>query len=113
MPPTTLTAQNIPNGYSATGLTVTESNANPADSNDVVAEDLLFLVVRNSGASGRAFTITSVADAVTGRTGNISATIASGQTRVFRLIRPGFANTEGKIVFNGAHAELKFAVLRP
>jgi len=112
MPPTTITAQAVPNAFSATGLTITESNADAANGNDVVAEDNLILLVRNAGADPRTFVITSVADAVTGRTGDISVTIAAGQFRSFRLQKFGWMNSGGKIVFTGAHADLKLAVLR-
>jgi hypothetical protein len=112
MPPTTLVAQNILNPFSATGLIVVESDSDVANGNDVLAEDNLILYARNSGATGRVLTISSTPDAVTGRTGDITATIAAGQVRLFKLQRAGWATVGGKIEFDGAHAELKLAVLR-
>lgn len=111
MPPTTIVAQSVPGAYSATGLIVTETAADPVNGNDVLATDNLILTVRNAGASGRLFVITSVADSVTGRTGDISVTIAAGELRQFRLQRAGWANGSNKIVFTGAHADLKLSVL--
>lgn len=110
MPPTTITAQSVPGAFSATGLIVTETAADVANGNDVLAADSLILAVRNAGASGQLFVITSVADSVTGRTGDISVTIAAGELRQFRLQRAGWANSSGKIVFTGAHADLKLSV---
>jgi len=113
MPATTIAAQTLPGAYSTTGLVVTETAADAANANDVVGADSMFLLVRNAGASGRAFTITSVADPITGRLGNASVTIAAGELRVFRLQKAGWANTStGKIDFSGAHADLKFSLLK-
>lgn len=112
MPATTITAQTMPGVYSTTGLVITEVAADPSNSNDVVVTDGQIIVVRNAGASSRAFTMTSVADAITGRTGDVSVSIAAGEMRVFRIAKNGWANSStGKVTFNGAHADLKFSVL--
>lgn len=113
MAATTLTAQTIPGAYSTTGLVVTQHDADAADGNDVAGDDSLFILVRNSGASSRTFTITSQPDPITGRTGDIDVTIAAGELRMFRVQKSGWADpTTGKIDFAGAHAELKISVLK-
>lgn len=112
MAATTLTAQTIPGAYSTTGLVVTQHDADAADGNDVAGDDL-FLLVRNSGATSHTFTITSVADPITGRTGDVDVTIAAGELRMFRLQKSGWANAStGKVEFGGSNAELKISVVK-
>ena len=113
MPPTILNAQTIPGPYSTTGLVLTLHDADAVDGNEVAAEDSLFILVHNAGASSRTFAVTSQPDPVTGRLGNISVAMAAGERRLFRLQKNGWAHpTTGRISFSGKHADLKISVLK-
>ena len=69
---------------------------------------------RNTGASGRVVTITSVADPATGRTGDITATIGAGKIWEVDVPSRGFRQSSGAdkgyIYFEAAHAEVVCAV---
>ena len=113
MPPTLLATQTIPGAYSTTGLVLTANDADAVDGNEVAAEDSLFILVRNAGASARTFTITSQPDGVTGRLGNVSVSIAAGELRLFRLKKDGWAHpTTGRISLSGNHTDLKISPLK-
>ena len=112
MPPTTIVANSMPGSFSTTGQVLTATAIDVANGNDVLAAENLFLLVHNSGASSRTFTITSQPDAVTGRTGNVSVSIAAGEKLIFRLTKNGWANGDGKVVFGGNHAELIVSIVK-
>src|SRR4051812_29495309 len=60
------------------------------------------ILIRNSGATPRAITITSVADSF-GRTGDITDTIAAGATGVYGPIPvAGFQQADGNVYFECA-----------
>ena len=73
-----------------------------------------YLIVYNSGAGSRNTTVTSVADPNTGRTGDQTYTIGAG---LFLILGPfpldGWRqSSDGKLYFEGEHAEVKFAHVR-
>jgi hypothetical protein len=91
--------------------TVTASDA--SNKNETPFTGVFILIGRNSGASTRAITINSVADAVQNRTGDISDTIVAGATKTYGpFAAEGFRQSGGVLHFEAAHAEVLWTVLR-
>ncbi len=121
MPRTTIAAQDASAGlfvYSSTGLTLTATAADASNLNRTAACTRLLLIARNTGASGRVVTITSSADARTGRTGNASLTLAAGATVMFIITKEGWQQDDAGtkyFYYEAAHAEVVFSpvILEP
>lgn len=109
MPTTALTVTATPGLYSQTGQALTMAAGDTANNNHMDVDGTpLFLVAHNSGVSTRTITITSVADDITGRTGDVSAqNIAAGEIRIFHLSNPGWANDDNEIVVSVSHADVE------
>lgn len=99
------------NGWPTAGTLVTFTAANPTDKEQFPLTGKEIVIARNSGASSRTITITSVA--YNGRTGNITAeSIAAGAVRVFGPFDiNGWRQTDGNLYLEANHAEVLFAVL--
>jgi hypothetical protein len=112
MPRTTLTPQNAPGAY-AGALLLTMTAADVANMNQFKLGGRDVMVVHNSGASGRTFTITSVDDRA-GRQEHITAqAIAAGEIFVFGPIdMEGWRQTDGNLYFDANHAEVKIGIIR-
>lgn len=110
---TTLTKTTAPGGYAAAAVAVTMTAADVANKNQfrVAGSDLL--IVHNTGASQRTFTITSSADPIFGRTKDITAeTIDAGVIKVFGPIHPtGWIQSDGYVYLEANNAEVKFGVV--
>lgn len=103
----TLTAQKAPGFYSTTGLALTGNAGAPGG--DVVAgvNDMLVIAHNSHASNSYTFTITSSADPITGRTGNVSAvTLTPGQKKVFRLTMPGWADSNRQFNFTVENAAI-------
>lgn len=73
-----------------------------------------FLIVYNSGAiDAHTITVTSVASGITGRTGNVSQSIAAGKYYITQIFPcEGWQQSDTYLYFSGDHAELKVAVIK-
>lgn len=97
-------------------LEITETAAQDAGSggNKSLAAKMNRFRFRNSGSTPRAITIYSVADPNTGRTGDITATIAAGKVWEIDVPGKGFKQTsgadKGSIKYDCAHAEVLVSV---
>lgn len=70
------------------------------------------VIIRNSGASARSITFSSVADAYN-RTGDVTDSLAAGATGVYGPFPvAGFQQSDGKLYFQCAHAECLIVVAR-
>lgn len=108
---TNINKQTAPGFWSTTGLAVTMTAADVGAGNETAAVNDMLLVVHNTGASQRTYTITSAADQY-GRTGNVAAqTIDAGVIRVHRLTMHGWADSNAKYNFSANHAEVKFGLV--
>lgn len=108
----TLTKTAAPGAYAAAAATLTMTAADAVNGNQFVAAGADLLVVQNSGATQRTFTITSSADSF-GRMGSITAeTINAGVIKVFGpLATLGWIQSDGYIYVSANHAEVKFGVV--
>lgn len=115
MPRQTLTAAqaNGPWPVLNDAVTVTATAANATDKEQVVYSDRLLLLARNSGASSRTVTVTSIAHPETKRTGDITETIPAGE---MRLLGPfhidGFKQSDGYLYLEASHAEVLWSAIK-
>jgi hypothetical protein len=108
---TTLTAQQVPAPYGA-GLKLTLTAADVANKNQVLAANGLFILARNSGASPRTLTVTSVA-CPEGRTEDLVISLAAGEVWTSPIIqKTGFKQTDGYLYLEADHAEVLIAVMK-
>jgi hypothetical protein len=69
------------------------------------------IIYRNSGATPRIVTVSSTADPQ-GRTGDFSDSVPAGEMHVSPMFPvDGWRQTNGKLYFSGAHAEVLFSVI--
>lgn len=116
MATTAIPVQTLSTGYSTTGDLITFTAADVANGNHSDwpnASSELVLVARNVHAvTAYTVSITSVADATTGRTGNVTAlSIAAGAQVHFPLSMLGWKNTSSQVVYSGSNASIQFAPL--
>lgn len=109
-----VTPVSAPLAYSTTGLALTEVSVDVANGNYFAPDHSNYLlIVRNSGASTRTITVTSVADPVFNRTGHLGPqNVLAGELRIIRLVKSGWADTSGNINFSGSHADLKVSIVK-
>ena len=76
----------------------------------VAMTDKTVVLIYNSGATTHTYTVTSIADALHGRTGDISAVnILAGEIKAIGpLGLDGWRQTDGNLYLTANHAEVKF-----
>lgn len=112
---TDLTAITVKSGKDAyTATTLTSVAADTTNFNAVALTGKEILIARNSGASAYTVTITSVADPVYGRTGDISAvSIPAGESRMWGPFPlEGWRQADNKLYFQANNAAVLFTVIR-
>lgn len=108
MPTTEITKTTAPGFYSTTGAALTKTAVDTVNDNHVDAVTDLLLIVWNSNAGAQTITITSQADTLTGRSGDVSAqSIAADEIRMFRLTKNGWGDSNDEIQILGSHADVK------
>lgn len=115
MPRTEITPAQLKAGKDAyTATTVTPAAADTVNLNSTPHTGKEIILVRNSGAVAHTVTITSVADPVYGRTGDIAAvSVPAGETRLFGPFPlEGWRQVDNRLYFQGSDAALLFTVLR-
>lgn len=97
--------------YTAGAATLSMQAADVANKNSFVCGPNDIVIAQNSGASPYTVTITSVADPITGRTGDITTySLAAGDIAVFGPFRaPGWMQSDGSIYLEASNAAVKFA----
>lgn len=97
----------------ADAVTVAMTAANATDKEQTALTGRELLIARNSGATPRVCTITSVAHPETKRTGDIVETVPAGEARLFGPFAvDGFRQSDGMLYFEAAHAEIVWMVIR-
>lgn len=114
MPRTNIAAVALSGGYPSAGVAAAATAADTSNQNRTPHTGQNFFIhARNSGVTTRAITITSTADSQQNRTGDISDTLTSGQSKVFGPFAvDGFRQSDGYLYFQAAHAEVLFTVIR-
>lgn len=97
----------------ANSLDLTETAADPSNGNRCICTGRELLIFRNSGATGRTFTVTSVADGQR-RTGDVTTySLGAGETAAFWVGSvDGWKNADGHVYFSASHAEVLISVVR-
>lgn len=92
----------------------TPAGADFADGAEFTLTGREILLVHNANAAAKTVTVTSVADPVTKRTGDITAySVGIGEYAVFPQFQMlGWANSSGKIHIAASAADVEFLVLR-
>ena len=110
MPTTALTGTTAPTRYSQTGVAMTMAAADVANGNHIATRANILLLAHNTSTSAtNSVTITSVADPVLGRTGNVTAqALAIGEVRSFLLTANGWSNTSDQYVCSASNAAIEF-----
>lgn len=98
--------------YPTAGVAVTMTAANTTDKEQFALTGREVILIHNTGASSRTYTITSVADPFTGRSGDVSAvSIAAGAIHCIGPMGPdGWRQTDGNLYLEANNAEVKFGV---
>ena len=110
MPTTALAGTTAPSRYSQTGAVVTLTAADTTDSNHIAASGQPVVVVAHNTSTNTAYTvtITSVAAAMSLRTGNVAAqSLAAEEVRMFRLAADGWADTSSNYLIAANNAAVK------
>lgn len=112
MPRTTLTKTASPNPNPTAGVAVTETAGDVANGNQFTWTGREILKLRNSGASTRTYTITSIADPF-GRLGSITTqNILAGATHTIGPFSDlGWRQTDGYVYVDVSHAEVLVSVI--
>lgn len=117
MPRTNIAAQTMAGAYPALPLAggsadLTMTGADTVNFNETPLVNLKTIVIaRNTGASSRTITFTSVADTLN-RTGDIEAySIGVGKISRFGPFQTVGWASSGKLRFEASHAEVEFAVI--
>lgn len=97
---------------SANAADVTEAAADVANGNSIAWTGREILVVRNDNAGAQTISIDAAPDQY-GRDGTITDySVGIGETAAFALFSSAWKQSDGTIHVDGAHADLKLAVLR-
>lgn len=113
MPRTAIAHQDLPSYYSQTGLALTFTAADVVNKNETTSAAQLLIIAKNThGANAYAVTVTSTADNRTGRSGDATASLAAGETRIFPVSKNGWEQSGEVIHFEGANAAIEFAVVK-
>lgn len=112
MPRITLTKTTSPGPYPAAGVAVTMTAADTTNKEQIALTGRELIVIQNTGAGSRSYTITSIADS-RGRTGTIAAqSIAAGAIHVIGpFALDGWLQADGMLYIEASHAEVKWGVI--
>lgn len=97
--------------YPTAASVLTETAEDVTNHTAVAITDKTVILIHNTDVSSHTYTVTSIADSIHGRTGDITAaTIAAG---VIRVIGPlgldGWRQTDGNLYLTANDATVKFA----
>lgn len=97
----------------ANAADLTMAAANVSDKNQFVASGNDLVVAHNTGGSAYTVTITSVADPVTGRTGDVTTySVGAGEYAVFGpFSQRGWSQSTGYIYLEASNAAILFGVV--
>jgi hypothetical protein len=71
----------------------------------LMTNDMLVIAFNNGSTSPHSLVISSQPDSETGRQGDIDVEIETGEFRVFRLMKRGWADSEGYLLFPAGQSE--------
>ena len=102
----------VPDAYADVTAAVTWTASHVANKNRTPLTGREILFCRNAGVTGRAVKISSSPDEMN-RTNDVDLTLGNGEYKVFPFFKtPGWIQTDKHLWFEGAHADVEWAVLR-
>lgn len=116
MAETALTSTTAPGKWSTTGTAVTMAAVDNSNGNKFTAVNDALVIVQNSSGGSLTFQMTSSAitgsQPGSGRTGNVSQSMAAGEIRVFRVTKNGWQDGNGYVLLpTGLNTSLKVGVV--
>lgn len=118
MPETSLTA-NIADAsaesfkWSDTGVAVTMAAIDNANGNLFAAANDALVIVHNPTGGALTFEMTSQPLTTTGRSGDVSQSLAAGEIRVFRVTKEGWQDADGNVLIpTGVSASLEIGIVK-
>lgn len=110
----TCTPTDVTGKWPSALVTLTETAADATNLNQLVLTGREIVIARNSGASTRTVTVTSVASSIDNRSGDITTqNILAGALMMIGPLAPeGWKQTDGYLYLQASHAEVKFSVIR-
>lgn len=112
MAETAISVTTPPSRWSSTGSALTMTAVDNTNGNKFLASSSQILLVQNTSGGSLTFQLTSQPDSRTGRSGNVSQSLAAGEIRIFRLTEDGWANDSGYVLIpSGLNASLKVCII--
>lgn len=116
MPETALTATDLSGDtakWSQTGFAVTMASIDNINGNSFAAVSDGVVIVHNPTAGALTFEMTSQPLGTTGRSGDVSQSLAAGEIRAFRVTKDGWQDGDGNVLIpTGVSASLEVGVLK-
>lgn len=104
-------ATTINTGYQQTPDLMTFTATHATNKNYCLFTGRQVLIFRNTGATPRLVTVSSVADDE-GRTGDLTQTVGAGEMYVTQMFpTKGWIQTDGTLYFEAAHSDITVCVL--
>jgi hypothetical protein len=113
MPRQSLSKSSAPGPYPTAALAVTMTAADVANGSQFPLTGRELVLIQNTGASSRTYTVSSVADPY-GRSADITtASIAAGAILVLGpLALSGWQQADGALYLSASHAEVKIGIIQ-
>lgn len=112
MAETELTRTTAANKWSAAGVAMTMTAIDNTNGNKFTSAIDQVVLVQNPTAGALTFQMTSQPLRASGRSGNVSQSIAAGEIRAFRVTQDGWEDANGNVLIpSGVSASLKVGIL--
>lgn len=112
MAETTLTKSTAASKWSSAGVAVTMTAVDNTNGNKWAADTDAVVIVQNTSGGALTFQMTSQPLQTSGRTGNVSQSLAASEIRAFRVTKDGWQDANGNILLpSGLNTSLKVGIL--
>lgn len=115
MAETVLNTTTAPGKWSTTGIALTLATLDNTNGNKFTSANDALLIVQNPTGGSLTMTVTSQpitgSQAGSGRSGNISQSLAAGEIRIFRLTKNGWESGGFVLIPSGLSASLKAGIV--
>lgn len=109
----TITPVQVTSRYATAPVVTTGVACDATNKEKIVSTGREVITWTNSGSTSRTVTLTSVADPITNRTGDITFTLAAGVSKTYGPVpQEGFMQSDGYLYCEAAHAEVLISVLQ-
>lgn len=103
----------VPSPYATAPVVTTPVACDATNKEKIISTGREIITWNNSGSTSRTVTLTSVADGITGRTGDVTFTLAAGVSKTYGPVpQNGFMQSDGYLYCEAAHAEVLISVIQ-